>query len=103
MSQKKREAKPKGLTSRGGWGLLPTTQHGILVFRAWVSQQTGLEPVPRMSHLYHGRGTGVNLNCEGGKAGQATRRLRYQWHPDGRQRNGPRLQRLLGAWAPELL
>lgn len=72
-SKKKREAKPKGLTSRGGWGLLPTTQHGILVFRAWVSQQTGLEPVPRMPHLYHGGGRGVNANCEGEEEGQANR------------------------------
>jgi len=76
VSQKKNgRQKPKGLASRGGWGLLPNTQHGILVFRAWVNQQTGLEPVPRMPHLYHGPGRGVNLNCEVGlgEVGQANR------------------------------
>lgn len=71
--QKKREAKPKGLASRGGWGLLPNTQHGILVFRAWVNRQTGLEPVLRMPHLYHGPGRGVNANCGVGGKGQANR------------------------------
>ncbi len=37
------------------------------MFRAWVNQQTGLEPVPRMPHLYHGPGRGVNLNCVAGE------------------------------------